>query len=229
MSSILALIPARGGSKGVPGKNIKELNGKPLINYTIEAAREIFDDRDICVSTDDQGIIDVVENYGLLVPFMRPEELATDFSTSVEVILHAIDYYENRGRYYETVVLLQPTSPLRDGRHIREALNVYNDTVDMVVSVKKSFAASTICGENMEGFLELVLNRGGGRRQEMSYYEYNGAIYVINVSSLKKYKTMCCPKIKKYVMDEYSSVDIDSVLDFFIAECILKKRNIKGY
>lgn len=225
MLNILALIPARGGSKGIPGKNIKELKGKPLINYTIDAAREIFDDKDICVSTDNQDIIDVVENYGLLVPFMRPDEFATDFSTSVEVILHAIDYYENKGEFYETVVLLQPTSPLRKGRHIREALDVYNDTVDMVVSVKKSSAASTICEENMEGYLELILNKRGGRRQEVNYYEYNGAIYVINVSSLKKYKTLCFPRVRKYVMDEYSSVDIDTLLDFWIVESILK--NVK--
>ena len=106
---ILVIIPARGGSKGIPHKNIKPLNGKPLIHYTIDEAREIVGDEDICVSTDDPEIIKCVEDYGLKVPFVRPEELATDTAGTYEVLLHALNFYEKQGRHYEVVLLLQNT------------------------------------------------------------------------------------------------------------------------
>ena len=110
---LLYLIPARGGSKGIPRKNIKELSGKPLIAYSIDVARQLTDDCNICISTDDDEIMQVVTSYGLTVPFKRPDFLATDSVGTYEVILHAIDFYENLGVNYDAVVLLQPTSPLR--------------------------------------------------------------------------------------------------------------------
>ena len=134
----LVTIPARGGSKGIPGKNIKELNGKPLIQYTIEAAREIFSDEVICVSTDDIKIKEVVESMGLFVPFIRPPELATDTTGTYEVLLHAIQYYEKNGYQPDTLILLQPTSPFRTATHIKEAIKLYTPGVQMVVSVKET-------------------------------------------------------------------------------------------
>ena len=104
----LAIIPARGGSKGIPKKNIKLLNGKPLINYTIEAARNAFDDIDICISTDSIEIKEIVEKSNLKVPFLRPSELACDTAGTHEVLMHAINYYENLGKTYDVLVLLQP-------------------------------------------------------------------------------------------------------------------------
>lgn len=110
MGKILFVIPARGGSKGIPGKNIKPLCGKPLIGYSIEVAREFADDDDICLSTDDPAIAGVAEEqFGLRVPFLRPTELATDRSGTYGVLLHALDFYAARGRLYDTLVLLQPT------------------------------------------------------------------------------------------------------------------------
>ena len=106
---ILVIIPARGGSKGIPHKNIKLFNGKPLIYYTIDCARAICDDEDICVSTDDPEIISVVEQYNLKVPFVRPAELATDTAGTYEVLLHALNYYEQLGKHYDVVMLLQNT------------------------------------------------------------------------------------------------------------------------
>ena len=122
----LVIIPARGGSKGVPGKNIKLLNGKPLIQYTIEAALEVFDQEQIIVSTDAEDIKTVAELLGISVPFLRPSELATDTASSRDVILHAMDYYgSNRSWSPDVIVLLQPTSPFRQGVHIEAALNLY--------------------------------------------------------------------------------------------------------
>ena len=123
---ILVIIPARGGSKGIPHKNIKPLNGKPLIYYTIDCARAICDDADICVSTDDDEIIQVVEDYGLKVPFKRPAELATDTAGTYEVLLHALNYYEQQGRHYDVVMLLQNTSPFRAAEHVKEAITLYS-------------------------------------------------------------------------------------------------------
>ena len=115
----LIVIPARGGSKGVPRKNIKVLGDKPLIQYTIDAAKGVFDDEFICVSTDDFEIKSVVEQLGLKVPFLRPNELASDTAGTYEVLLHAISYYESKGYFPDTLILLQPTSPFRTSAHIK--------------------------------------------------------------------------------------------------------------
>jgi CMP-N,N'-diacetyllegionaminic acid synthase len=224
---ILYVIPARGGSKGIPRKNIKLLNGKPLIYYSIDVARQLTDDINICVSTDDDEIIKVVENYGLKVPFKRPNYLATDTATTNDVLLHAINFYEAKGIYYDLLVLLQPTSPLRNATHIKEALNLYHEQLDMVVSVKKSYAPAILCTENENGFLEFCFNKSGLRRQDFStFYEYNGAIYVINIEKLKKIEIGEFTSKKKYVMDEISSLDIDTPLDWIIAENIIKLINV---
>lgn len=223
-SKILVIIPARGGSKGIPGKNIKELVGKPLIYYSIDIARSLTIDKNICVSTDDNKIIEIVENYNLKVPFKRPNELATDESTTNSVILHAINFYESKGIFYDIIVLLQPTSPLRTILQVNEAMKIYNNNLDMVVSVKKSNTASVLCNENNKGFLVPTFNKSGKGRQFFdSYFEYNGAIYIINVNSLKDKGIQGFEKIKKYEMDELSSVDIDNELDWELCELIIKK------
>ena len=222
---ILYVIPARGGSKGIPRKNIKLLNGKPLICYSIDIARQLTDDINICVSTDDDEIIKVVESYGLKVPFKRPNYLATDTATTNDVLLHAINFYETKDIFYDVLVLLQPTSPLRKALQVKEALNLYNDMLDMVVSVKESHSSSVLCVENETGFLELCFNKSGSRRQDLpAFYEYNGAIYVINIEKLKKVGMGEFTSKKKYVMDEISSLDIDTPLDWIIAETILTKQ-----
>ena len=219
---ILYLIPARGGSKGIPHKNIKLLNNKPLIQYSIEVARKLASDEDICVSTDDEEIIRVTESLGLKVPFVRPAEYATDTATSNDVILHALRFYEERGVLYDIVVLLQPTSPLRTVEHVKEAMSLYTSDIDMVVSVKPSSAAYGMCKENDAGFLEPVVNFGITRRQDMpDYYEYNGAIYVINVKSLLEKGMSGFNKERKYVMNEESSWDIDTMLDWIIIEKLI--------
>ena len=225
MNKILTVIPARGGSKGLPGKNIRPLYGKPLIGYSIDAAREVLEDKDICVSTDSPEIAKVVEEYGLQIPFLRPEYLATDTATTADVLLHAIEFFQRQGKNYDLLLLLQPTSPFRNGTHIREALALSRPGIEMIVSVKRSHAAQVICCENREGYLTLPLNPQASRRQECpDYYEYNGAIYVIDIASFLSRKSLNFERKVKYVMDEYASVDIDHQEDLLYAEFLMNQR-----
>ena len=219
---ILTIIPARGGSKGIPRKNIKPLAGKPLIYYTIDCARAICDDEDICVSTDDDEIIQVVEDYGLKVPFKRPAELATDTAGTYEVLLHALDFYEQRGRKYDVVVLLQNTSPFRTSEHVLGALKLYTPDIDMVVSVKECPANPYYCvfEENDEGYLQVCKGDGNiFRRQDApKVYEYTGAIYIINAETLKVTHLHKMQKRVKFIMDDKSSFDLDTMWDWKMAE-----------
>lgn len=227
---ILVVIPARGGSKGIPRKNIKPFGGKPLIYYTIDIARAIVPDEDICVSTDDDEIIQVVENYGLKVPFKRPEALATDTAGTYEVLLHALDFYEMQGNHYDALVLLQNTSPFRTAEHVKEALKLYTPEVDMVVSVKECAANPYYCvfEEDGEGYLHVCKGDGNiFRRQDApKVYEYNGAIYIMNVEVLKTTHMHKMQKRVKYVMDERSSFDLDTMNDWMIAEMIKKESSL---
>jgi N-acylneuraminate cytidylyltransferase len=220
----LVVIPARGGSKGVPRKNVKKLAGKPLINYTIEIARKIFDDEIICVSTDDREIKKVAEQQGLKVPFLRPKHLASDTTGMREVLQHALEYYEKERYQIDTVILLQPTSPLRRIKHVKEAIELYKQGLDRVVSVKETSANPyyLLYEENEQGYLEKCKKGNFKRRQDCpKVWEVNGAVYVINAESLRRddYKNK---KVVKYEMDELSSIDIDTKLDWAIAEKLLK-------
>ena len=223
----LVIIPARGGSKGIPHKNIKPLNGKPLIRYTIDVARGVAKDEDICVSTDDPEIIKCVEDYGLKVPFVRPAELATDTAGTYEVLLHALDFYEKQGRHYDVVLLLQNTSPFRNAEHVKEALKLYRSDVDMVVSVNqtKTNPYYNCFEDDAEGFLKKTLDSTGFvRRQDAPVtYEYNGAIYVINAAQMKKMSLSKFTRRVKYVMDDIHSVDLDNMIDWIFAEFVLKE------
>ena len=223
----LVIIPARGGSKGVPRKNIKLLNNKPLIHYTLEIARELFKDNQICITTDDKEIKMVVEETGIEVPFLRPEKLARDDSGTQEVMLHAIDYYENKGQYPDTLILLQPTSPFRKENHLKEALKLYSNKIDMVVSVKetKSNPYYILFEENNDGYLIKTKKSKFTRRQDCpKVWELNGAIYIINIASLKNQNLNLFKKSVKYEMDDFSSHDIDTLFDWELAELIIKHK-----
>lgn len=227
----LVVIPARGGSKGIPHKNIKNLNGKPLIEYTIDVARQIVNDEDICVSTDDKEIVSVVEDYGLKVPFLRPDYLATDMAGTYGVLLHALNFYEGMGHKYDNVLLLQTTSPFRLAGQVKEALSLYTSDIDMVVSVK-SVSANPYYNcfeEDVEGFLHISKGEGDYiRRQDIPQaWEYNGAIYVINPESLKQVPLSKFKKRVKYVMDDIHSIDLDTMFDWHMAELILNNHLIE--
>ena len=222
---VLFVIPARGGSKGIPKKNIKPLAGKPLIYYSIDVARELTIDDNICVSTDDHEIIKVVENYGLNVPFIRPKELSSDNSSTNDVLLHALNFYQLNGKNYDVIALLQPTSPFRKAYHVKEALERFTSDIDMVVSVKetKSNPYYVLFEENSEGFLSKSKDSNFTRRQDCpTVWEFNGAIYIINIESLKDKGIGSFKKTVKYVMNEIESIDIDSMFDWKLSEFILK-------
>lgn len=222
----LVVIPVRGGSKRLPGKNIKKLNGKPLINYTIEAARKIFNDDQIYISTDDIEIKKVAESTGLHIPELRPAHLATDYASSQDVLIHCLDRSIDNGYEPDTIILLQVTSPFRNEHHIREALNIYDSECEMVVSVKSSEANPyyILMEEDEYGWLKKSKSGEFNRRQDCpNVYEMNGAIYVIRVKSLCQKPMSQFSKVRKYLMKKEHSIDIDNQLDWDIAELILDK------
>jgi N-acylneuraminate cytidylyltransferase len=233
INDAIFIIPARGGSKGLPGKNIKPLYGKPLIHYTIEAALEVTTAENICVSTDDLDIIKVAEQSGIKVPFIRPAELATDTAGSWDVVRHAVDWYKNRGIDYQKIILLQPTSPFRTGKHIMEAYQLLDDNTDMVVSVKetKSNPYFNLFEEGENGFIHKSKTGNFTRRQDCpKIFEINGAIYILNLSlNINLITPWTTDKIKKYIMSEGASLDIDDEKDWKVAEQLIVESNYKLY
>ena len=220
----LVVIPARSGSKGLPDKNIKVLNGKPLIHYSIEVAQQIFSNEDICISTDSDKYIKIAEKTGLKVPFVRPETLSTDKATSQDVLLHCLGFYEQKGVFYDYILLLQPTSPFREKNHLEDILMLNNEECDMIVSVKETDSNPyyVLLEENEEGYLKKLMKGEFTRRQDCpKVYEYNGSMYLIRVSSMKEKLISSFTKIKKYEMHSKYSLDIDSEIDFKLAEVLL--------
>jgi len=217
---ILALIPARGGSKRLARKNIMPLNGKPLITWTIEAARACSLIDDVVVSTEDDEILAISEKYGASVPFRRPNELAGDATKTEDVILHAMDYFEKAGQHYDVLVLLQPTSPLRTTTHIIKAIERFSErNADAVVSVMKldhSLNRVNTLPEdlNMKNFI---------RREDESqqYYCLNGAIYIARWDYFKMHKSWYSDKTYAYVMERKDSPDIDFFEDYIFAESLM--------
>lgn len=223
---VLAIIPARGGSKGLPGKNILPLAGKPVIAWTIEAARQSrFVDR-VIVSTDSLEIAAVAEQHGAEVPFLRPAELAGDQAKSFDVLLHAIDWQQQLDLGYDLVICLQPTSPLRNGEDIDHAIELYRTrAADAVVSVCETDHHpwwSNILPENgnMADFLRPeALN---SNRQELpAFYRLNGAIYLASPDYLKANGSFYGDGTFAYEMPKRRSIDIDDAFDLQLAEVLL--------
>ena len=228
---VLGLIPARGGSKRLPRKNLSPLRGRPLIAYTIEAglASPFLDE--LLVSTDDAEIAEVARSYGAKAPFLRPAALALDHSGTFEVIQHALEYCRGRQQHFDYLVYLQPTSPLREAEDINEALRLLRQKeADAVISVAQPDHTPLWCNTlpeslSMTGFLrEEVKNK---RSQDLeSYYRLNGAIYIIDIARLQAEKTFFLEeKIFAYIMPPERSVDIDSALDLKLCELLLAEKN----
>jgi CMP-N,N'-diacetyllegionaminic acid synthase len=224
---VLAVIPARGGSKRLPNKNILDLAGKPLIAWTIEAAKKSKYIDTLIVSTDSQKIAKVCEKYGAKVPFMRPKELATDTANSIDVILHAIDFYKKLGLNYEYIILLQPTSPLRTAEDIDDAFESFGEDTKAVVSVCETehppLWSNTLPEDlSMKDFIRLKIKNK--RSQDLpTYYRLNGAIYIADVEYMKINNGFIGEKTKAFIMPQERSVDIDSMVDFYFTEYLIKK------
>ncbi len=217
----LIIIPAREGSKGLPGKNTKLLLGIPLVRYSINFAKEIKSVDDIiCISTDDEKIIKIVEDAGISVPFVRPKHLSSDTAGTRDVILHALEFYESRGNFFDQIVLLQPTSPYRLRQDYNNMLDMMKDDIDMVVSVRQSKDNPyfNLYEENSDGFLKKSKESMFIRRQDApSVYAFNGSIYIINSESFKKNDFDGFVAIVKYEMTKKYSIDIDTEDDFLLA------------
>lgn len=221
----LAIIPARSGSKGIKNKNIKLLKNKPLMSYTIEAAKEseVFDD--IIVSTDSEEYKIIAQQYGAKVPFLRDISLSGDFSKTEDVIVDTIINLEKMGKKYDYFVLLQPTSPLRNFKHIKEAIDLMLDEkLNSVISVCEVDHPLQICNTLKENksMYNFISKKNDTLRQEMqNNYRINGAIYIMNVNEYLKSRNFYGEKSKAYIMEKKYSVDIDDEIDFLLAEAIM--------
>lgn len=225
---VVAIIPARGGSKGIPRKNIRDLNGKPLISYTIEEAlKSKYIDR-VIVSTEDLEIAKISKSFGAEVPFLRPKELAQDDTPGIEPIIHAINYLLNDEKYnFDYVMCLQCTSPLRNSNQIDEAIDeIYKKDADSAVSVCESevnpYWMKVIKDGKMIDYISD--NKFYARRQDLpTVYRLNGAIYIAKVGIILKNKNWYTDNTVPIIMDKISSVDIDDEIDFKFAEFLLKR------
>lgn len=229
--TFLAIIPARGGSKRLPRKNVLNLAGKPLIAWSIEAGLKSKYIDEVMVTTDDDEIIDISKKIGAKIPFKRPEKLSNDLATRPEVIRHTIEFYKNKlKKEFDYVVLLQPTSPLRNEKQIDEAIvYLFEKNGDAVVSVSEVehpiYWSGALPEDNdMSEFLDNVAVQS--RSQDLPiYYRLNGAIYICNT---QKFLEEGCVFLKEniyaYKMSQNSSVDIDTKIDFLLADLLLAEK-----
>ncbi len=219
--SVLAIIPARGGSKGIPKKNIKAISGKPMINYTIEAAKECQYIDKVIVSTDNEEIAEVSMKAGAIVPFLRPDDLASDTAKTIDVVMHAIEFYERKGERYDIIVLLQPTSPLRDSDDITKALEYYmrkgEKSLVSVSEVTENPVLMRQFGED-DTLVKMLDEDSTVRRQDMKkYYRVNGAIYINSMSGINENTSLNDNELG-YVLAPNHAVDIDEPQDVVVAE-----------
>lgn len=228
---MLVIIPARGGSKGLPGKNIKPLNGKPLIAYTIEAALASVYVTDVLVSTDSLEIAEIAKKHGAWVPELRPAELSGDTAKSIDVIIYTLNLLREKfNKNFEEVIVLQPTSPLRRVEHLDESVALYRDkNAESVISYTETDHPIFWCkyiDEDLK-FLDVFSDIDLVNRQEYKKtYTPNGAIYIVKTSLLKEKRLFYSEKSYAYVMEKKSSIDIDSEIDFKLAELLeLQQRN----
>ena len=222
---VLHLITARAGSKGLPGKNIKTLGGKPLFMYSVDFAKKNMKKEDVlCISTNDDELLEMAKQNGVDIPFKRPESLASDTASSQDVINHAIQFYTKQGMSFDAVLLLQPTSPFRADEDYKEFMSSYSSDVDMVVSVKQSKENPyfTLFEEDEQGLLLKSKKGNFVRRQDCpDVYAYNGSMYLINIKSVENVSIGEFKRIKKVLMPDSRSVDIDTMADWVLAEYYL--------
>ena len=224
---VLAVITARGGSKGIPQKNIRTILGKPLIAYSIKAATSSRSISKIIVSTDDKTIAAVAQEYGAEVPFLRPDHLATDTATSISVLKHAVTCLaEEEGYLADIVVCLQPTSPLRSAEDIDRAVNLcIQSGADSVVSLcevkNHPYWMKKVIGGRVYPLMEVDEGLYSRRQDLPPVYQLNGALYVTRRRVLLEEEKMLGAYTAAYIMPQDRSVDIDSLFDLKLAELIM--------
>jgi len=230
----LIIIPARGGSKGIPRKNIKPLGGRPLIAWTIDVARQVtghlgLPENRIILSTDDEEIASVAERCGIEVPYRRPDALATDAAGSREVIIDAMDFADRSDIDYDCVILLQPTSPFRTCGDVEKCMDLFAaHSPDMAVTVKQASSNPYYnCFETDPASGTLHISKGDGlftRRQDAPpAWEFNGAVYVIDPESIRRMPLGAFPRRIPCEMPAERSVDLDTPLDWIVAETLISQ------
>jgi CMP-N,N'-diacetyllegionaminic acid synthase len=222
---IVALVPARAGSKGIPGKNIKPLCGKPLLAYTAEVIRATHIFHRALLSTDVEDIAEVGRAFGLEVPFLRPNELAGDDAPTLAVIEHALDWLEKDGTAVEIMVLLQPTQPLRDPADVAGAIRLLQqeecDSVVSVVALPSHMCPDYVMRIDEKGQLVNFLPEGASvmRRQDARpAYVRDGTVYAFRADTVRKYQSLYGPVCLPFVVDAQRSINIDSQADWEEAE-----------
>lgn len=227
---VLAIIPARGGSKGLPGKNIRPLLGKPLIGWTIEQARASRYITEIFVSTDSREIADVAETFGISVPELRPAELASDTAPSSGFVVSTIEKLRKEGKEFDYIILLEPTSPLRETSDIDRSIEMLagNPQAESIVGVCKTECAHPAFLTRVEeGLLRPFQGEMQAlRRQELGeLYFFEGTVYVSRVDAFLRKRTFYHDKTMPYVVPKWKAFEIDDAEDWFIIESILKNKS----
>ena len=229
MDKILCTICARGGSKGVKGKNSRLLSGKPLIVYTIEIAKKWNKFDDIVLSTDSEEIIRIGKEYGLDIPFKRPDDISGDDVGKLEVIKHLVRFLLNRDQKYDVIIDLEVTSPFRAVEDLENAYKKFKEgDFDIVYSVREAsrnpyFNMIELDKNNVPHLCKSSETHIYSRQKAPKVYDLNGAIYIYKTDFLLNSKTIHGGKAGIYVMPEERSVDIDNEFDFQVAECIMSK------
>jgi len=231
---ILALVTARGGSKRVPNKNKRLLGGRPLIEWSIDVAKDIPEISDILVSTDDEEIADISRQAGAMVPWLRPDDLALDTSLSVDVCLHALDWYESEYCKVDGLLLLQPTSPFRSRDSVKRGIKIFDDNrcngsiIGLSPAKTHPMWCYQVAGNSMSAFIPGV--NTDLRSQDMPpLYEINGAFYLITPKYLRKHKSFHVDGALPLVFDSLEeSLDIDTEWDWKQAEMVVQARSDKS-
>jgi CMP-N,N'-diacetyllegionaminic acid synthase len=222
---VLAVIPARGGSKRLPRKNITNVAGHPMVAYTIMAARCASKITDWLVSTEDEEILTIAEEYGAPIPFKRPKELATDEVRNIEVTLHALEWMEAKQKCkYDIIVLLQPTSPIRSSDHIDQAIQkLWESDLASLAAVKGPFQKRdpVLKRINQKGEMVAYCSDPDLDPKE-PFYIYNAALYAVKRDYFVREKRFTADKQVPFIMDKFHSTDVDELVDLIMAEEYLK-------
>lgn len=230
-NSILCIIPARKGSKGLKNKNIKNLNGKPLIAWSILAAKKSKYLKKIIVSTDCEKIARISKKFGAEIPFKRPKKYAEDNSSSFSVIKHALDFFRKKNIFYKYIILLEPTSPIRQVKDLDYCIKkILNNKVDTIVSVSKvinqhpSFLYYLTKKKILKPYQKKKVKTYLRRQDISSLYYLDGSIYVSNVYTYLKKKTFNHEKTEAFIVDQVKALEIDTLYDFKLAQILIERK-----
>lgn len=226
----IAIIPARSGSKGLKDKNIKLLDGKPLISYTINAAIQSKQFNTVYVSTDSAEYARISRDYGASVPYLRPKELSEDHTSTWDVVKYILEEYKKKGVVFDTVMLLQPTSPLRTAEDIFGAFKLFLEKdADAVVSVCEAEHSPLWCNTLPENLSmnQFIKTEFSSRPRQLldKFYRLNGAIYLLKTKLVDRMSELYSDNCYAYIMKKEHSIDIDDIYDFRLAEVILNEGN----